>query len=192
MKPIWMFAVPLVVLSGCASVDAEVGHLAFAASTPMRDLNIANPPIPNRLQALSHPYGHAGPPSCEGWHAEVAALQRSIVENEGRRVGFRRDSRTTEGRHGNLRDSGVKYATTLLLPFRGMVRQVSGSAKLEQEAERASDRARYRIGYLVGQARAAGCPGFQPRPPVRALRPAHPPAAFPPGASTPRGTAPRR
>lgn len=150
----------LTLLSACASFPEEVDHFRFAALSPLRDLNLTQAPIPRQLQALAQPYGFIDQSGCQAWTQEINDLENALMTNDGRRVGFRRDSETFEGRTGNLRDSGVRSATSRFIPFRSVVRQASGASRFEQRAENASDRARYRIGYLVGLGRAHRCPGF--------------------------------
>lgn len=152
--------VPLILLTGCASFSEELDHFTFAASSPLRDVNLMQEPIPGQLRSLRQPYGFTDQGGCEAWTQEIRELEAALIANEGRRVGYRRDSDTFVGRSGNLRDVGVKSAASQILPFRGVIRQVSGAAQFEQQANRASDKARYRIGYLVGLGRASRCPGF--------------------------------
>ncbi|MGB3456193.1 MAG: hypothetical protein WBA35_07515 [Litorimonas sp.] len=154
-------------LSGCASYSEEEANFRFAAMSPLRDLNIAQQPIPGQLNALYQPYGYADATGCRAWAGEIDDLQGALSVNEGRRVGFRRDSETFTGRTGNLRDTGVAALASSAIPLRGLVRQASGASRFEQRAMRASDRARYRIGYLVGLGRSHGCPGFGTLNPVR-------------------------
>lgn len=155
-----ILTLPLILLTACASFSEEMDHFTFAASSPLRDVNLMQEPIPGQLRALNQPYGYTDKGGCEAWTREIKELEAALLANEGRRVGYRRDSDTFTGRTGNLRDVGVKSAASQILPFRGVVRQVSGAAQFEQQANRASDKARYRIGYLVGLGRASRCPGF--------------------------------
>lgn len=148
------------VLSSCASYVEEEDHLAFAATAPFRVFNIGQEPIPGQLNALHQPFGYIDQSGCEAWAREIRELEVAILANAGRRVGYRRDSETFVGRTGNLRDQGVAAIANTAIPFRGVVRQLSGAARYEQRAQRASDRARYRIGYLVGLGRSHQCPGF--------------------------------
>lgn len=155
-----LLALSLGLLSACASFPEEIDNFRFAAMSPLRDFNLTQAPIPGQLNALQHPYGFVDQSGCQVWTQEIDSLEASLMTNDGRRVGFRRDSETFVGRTGNLRDSGIKSATSRFIPFRSIVRQASGASRFEQRAERASDRARYRIGYLVGLGRAHRCPGF--------------------------------
>lgn len=163
----------LAFISACASFPEEVDHFRFAAMSPLRDFNLTQAPIPGQLKSLAQPYGFVDQSGCQAWTQEINNLEIALMTNDGRRVGFRRDSETFAGRSGNLRDSGVKSATSQFIPFRSIVRQASGASRFEQRAETASDRARYRIGYLVGLGRAHRCPGFgslspfAPRPQAR-------------------------
>lgn len=191
-----LFALPLVLLTACASFSEEADHFQFAAMSPLRDFNLTQPPIPNQLNALYQPYGYIDQSGCQAWSQEIDELEAAINANEGRRVGFRRDSETWEGRSGNLRDVGVKAATSQIIPFRGVIRQVSGASRFEQRAETASDRARYRVGYLVGLGRSHRCPGFgvlneAPRPVQSSSQsstyPSGYPAVRPNGALAPHG-----
>jgi len=110
--------------------------------------------------ALREPYGAPLYPGCPGLLREASALTYAIEANNRAAPGYRRDSRNFIGRFGNLRDATVRTAANRLLPWRYIVRQVSGSAKRKQDASRANDRARLRIGYLIGLSRGQGCPGF--------------------------------
>jgi hypothetical protein len=155
-----LLALSLGLLSACASLPEEIDNFRFAAMSPLRDFNLTQAPIPGQLTGLQQPYGYIDQSGCQVWTQEIASLEAALMTNDGRRVGFRRDSETFVGRTGNLRDSGVKSATSQFIPFRSIVRQASGASRFEQRAERASDRARYRIGYLVGLGRSHRCPGF--------------------------------
>ncbi|WP_298913123.1 hypothetical protein [uncultured Algimonas sp.] len=159
-KASFVLALCAALLSSCASFPEETDHFGFAATAPLRDLNLAQSPIPGQLDALHQPFGHIGRSGCPAWSREIDDLEAALSRNEGRRVGFRRDNETFEGRTGNLRDAGIAALARSPIPFRSVVRQASGAAQFEQRADRASDRARYRIGYLVGLGRSHRCPGF--------------------------------
>jgi hypothetical protein len=193
---------PLLFVSSCASFPEEEENFRFAATAPLRDFNVLQIPIPGQLNALHQPYGYIDQSGCEAWSREITELETALTINEGRRVGFRRDNETFTGRSGNLRDSGVAALASSAIPFRSVVRQVSGAARLEQRAERASDRARYRIGYLVGLGRSHRCPGFGTLPPqTRQTTPVpvrqtystpHPRVTYRSPASVPHGRVPPR
>ena len=150
-------------LAACATPGEEARQFGYAASTPLRDLGIGDRPVPQNLQRLQNPFGYGqygDRSTCNALYTEVVNLNRSIEANSGRYVGYRRDSSTRAGRFGNARDVGVASAVTSFIPFYPLFRQVTGAAARDQRAEEANNRARLRIGYLVGQARAYRCPGF--------------------------------
>ena len=146
--------------SGCASTNDEIDHFGYAALSAARDFGIGAKPIPATLQQLQNPFGAVPVESCRHWYQEARYLEHAIKENEGRRVGYRRDNSSFKGRVGNLRDVGVKTAATIFTPYRGIVRQLTGAAAHEKDAKQADQRARLRLGFLVGQGRANRCPGF--------------------------------
>lgn len=140
-------------LGACAS-SSGIENTGYAAAQPLRDFNIGNPRVPAQLQALNNPFGFTGG-TCYALAHEIQALQSAITANSGRHVGTRRSSSA-----GNAWDTGVATAATFWNLFRGLTRQLSGAARADARAEAASDQARYRVGYLIGQARAYRCPGF--------------------------------
>ena len=148
-------------LAACGTTPGqEAKNFGYAAAQPLRDLNIGNPQVPNGIAALQNPFGQSGANSCAAIYNEIQGLQADINRTSQRYVGARRPYDTRGGRVGNAWDVGVASASTFWIPFRGLVRQVSGAARRDLKAEAAADRARYRIGYLAGQARAYRCPGF--------------------------------
>ncbi len=148
------------ILSGCATANEEVDHFGYAALSAARDFGVGAKPIPNQLQTLENPFGSVPVESCYSWYQEARHLEHALEMNEGRRVGHRRDNSNFKGRFGNLRDVGVKTVATLFTPYKGILRQISGAAAHEKEAKLADQRARLRLGFLVGQGRANRCQGF--------------------------------
>ncbi|PHR54575.1 MAG: hypothetical protein COA43_16385 [Robiginitomaculum sp.] len=157
---LFLSCVLLGMLMSCASVNEETDHFKFAASSALRDFNVTTRPIPRQLRNLQNPFGRSPYQGCQAIAAELQYLNQAISQNEGRRVGYRRENNTLVGRFGNLRDTGVKAAATFFTPYRGVVRQVTGAAAYEKSALQADQRARTRLGYLVGQGQAMQCPGF--------------------------------
>jgi|GEM_PF-3217845 len=156
--------IPIVLsLGACATPGEEFSQFGYAATTPLRDLNLTGQRVPGQLQALQNPFGYGAGghnQTCQTLIAEVHSLSRAMEANGSRYVGYRRDSSTRTGRFGNARDVGVATAVTSFIPFYPLFRQVTGAAARDQRAEQANNRARMRIGYLVGQGRAYRCPGF--------------------------------
>ena len=152
-----------VLAAGCATPGEEARQFGYAATTPLRDMGIGDRPVPQQLRTLNNPFGYGAygdRATCNALAYEVQSLTQAINANSGRYVGNRRDNATRTGRFGNARDVGVASAVTSFIPFYPLFRQLTGAAARDQRAEQANNRARLRIGYLVGQARAYRCPGF--------------------------------
>lgn len=147
-------------LTACQTVNEEVDHFGYAALSAARDFGVANKSIPTQLQQLQNPFGVVPIEGCYSWYQEARHLENALKSNEGRRVGYRRDNSDFRGRFGNLRDVGVKTAATFFTPYRSIVRQVTGAAAHDKKAKEADQRARLRLGFLVGQGRANRCSGF--------------------------------
>ena len=156
----WMLVGAAIALSACATRGEEVDHFAYAAATPLRDMNLVRDRIPPQLRALQDPFGYTESTGCRAWATEIGQLQQALTTQAGQPVGYRRDARTWTGLSGNVRDVTVASVAGSVLPYRGVVRQLSGAAAHAQRAQVDGQRARYRIGYLVGMGRAHRCPGF--------------------------------
>ena len=114
------------------------------AKTPLRDLNIDGRDIPEVLQrAALAPYSTKGMARCNALVTEIAALDTElgadydIADDEGKQ-------RISQGRIG-------QSVVGSILPFRGIVREVTGAA--------GNDRA-LRAAYTAGMARRAFLKGW--------------------------------
>ena len=114
------------------------------AKTPLRDLNIDARDIPEVLRnAAADPYATEGLKRCNALVTEIAALDSvlgadyDIAEGDGK-------DRISEGRIG-------QSIVGSIIPFRGIVREVTGAAS--------NDRA-MRAAYTAGMARRAFLKGW--------------------------------
>ncbi|MFC3215346.1 hypothetical protein [Novosphingobium panipatense] len=71
---------------------------------------------------------------------------------------------TKENRAGKLAEAGGKTVVNALIPFRGLVREVSGAAPAERRYNAALDAGLVRRGFLRGLAVARGCKLTTARP----------------------------
>ncbi|MGB0907752.1 MAG: hypothetical protein ACPGVT_09685 [Maricaulaceae bacterium] len=158
-------------LSACMSIpnvieipDGQYGkvfnYIPYAATTPLRDLNITQAPIPSQLDTLSNPYGTDTHISCGAVLAEAQALNAAITDNLPKNPGSRHDKNTRAGNLGNAMDAGVKAISISPIPFRGVVRFLSGATYHERDIMRADQKGRERLGFLIGIGAANRCPGF--------------------------------
>lgn len=120
------------------------------AKTPLRDLNIDAKDIPEVLQsAARNPYATQGMESCNALVSEIAALDTvlgadyDIAEDDGK-------IRFSEGRLG-------QSVVGSILPFRGIVREVTGAAGNDRALRAAYTAGMVRRAFLKGWGLGRGC-----------------------------------
>lgn len=120
------------------------------AKTPLRDLNIDARDIPEVLQiAARDPYATKGMETCNALVTEIAALDTvlgadyDIAEDDG-------EKRLSQGRIGQ----GVVGS---IIPFRGIVREVTGAAGNERLLRAAYTAGMVRRAFLKGWGLGRGC-----------------------------------
>lgn len=134
-----------------------------AATQPLEDINLKKAEIPPLLEAvLDDPYSLDGLRRCKQIAAAVSELDAILgpdfdilePEDKGKK---RRDT--------VIRLSG-NFLSNLILPFRGIVREVSGSAENERRYRAAIVTGVARRSFLKGVGTARGC-----KTPAAAVRP---------------------
>lgn len=119
------------------------------ARTPLEDLNIDSKDIPEVLQkAVANPYDYTGMTNCNALVAEIAVLDNvlgpdfDIPQEEGGGVSAGRVAKSVVGS---------------FIPFRGIVREVTGANKKRNEQRLAVAAGMVRRAYLKGMGEARGC-----------------------------------
>jgi hypothetical protein len=119
------------------------------AKTPINDLNISKDPIPAMLVAAQErPYSLAGLSRCSNLIKEVEQLDTilgpdiDLPEEERKRI--------SAGRVG-------KWVVSSFIPFRGLIREVSGANDHERKVRAAIQAGIARRGFLKGVGSAKGC-----------------------------------
>ncbi|MDP1737557.1 MAG: hypothetical protein Q8L23_08960 [Caulobacter sp.] len=147
-------------LVGCASTgDAASGRrsdaMSGAVSQPFRDLGMIRKPIPDALaKATASPYATEVPPDCAAITGEIATLD-AVLGPDLDGVKGDQASDAEEIIIGALRGA-------LDLPFRGIVRRISGAEKRDRARVAAVLAGMVRRGYLKGIGLGARCPGTAP------------------------------
>lgn len=120
------------------------------AKTPLRDLNIDARDIPPvLLAAQDKPYAMAGLTRCNAIIREIAALDDAlgadydIANGDG-------NQRLSAGRIG-------QQVVGSLIPFRGIVREVTGAASNDRKLNAAYTAGMVRRGFLKGVGLSRGC-----------------------------------
>ncbi len=140
-------------------VTDETVTVVDVAKTPLEDLNLARDPIPPALQrALREPYRDPGLNHCADIRSEIGDLDAVLGEDMDT-APHTREHRTNVG----------KIAQGLvgsLIPFRGVIRSLSGANSHEREFKEAIAAGLMRRAYLKGMGQAMNCPyPARPAPP---------------------------
>ena len=128
------------------------------AKTPVTDLNLDREEIPAMLIAAQRqPYALEGLGSCRSLVAEVRQLDEILgpdldLPQEER-------DRLTAGKAG-------KFVVSSLIPFRGLIREVSGAAAHEEKVDAAIQAGLARRGFLKGVGATRDC-AYPARPATR-------------------------
>ena len=119
---------------------------------PARDVGLFEPDVPEALQRASRdPYGLGPAWSCADIDSEIAQLDESLgPEPPG-------GEPAKENRVGKVAEAGGRAVVNSLIPFRTVVREVSGAAPAQRRFQAAVDVGHERRGFLLGVYRARNC-----------------------------------
>jgi hypothetical protein len=121
-------------------------------SQPARDVGMSKRDIPPILErAFSDPYSLKGLKSCVSLSNEVKALNGVlgadyVVGNE-----------YSENRAGKLAEAGGKTIINSIIPFRGLVREMTGAAPADRHMNAVVDAGLARRGFIRGVHYKQGC-----------------------------------
>jgi len=119
---------------------------------PVRDVGIMKREVPPILvKAQNDPYNLRGLKTCKQLAAEVTNLNAVlgpdyVVGNE-----------VKENRAGKLAEAGGKTVVNTIIPFRGLVRELTGAAPADRRLNAALDAGYARRGFLRGVHAKQGC-----------------------------------
>lgn len=136
--------------------EANRDGLGGVAQAPLRDLNVVRVDVPPVLvQALSDPYRRPASTRC----ADLTALLRPLNDALGEDID--QPSAVDESFEGQARPAAygaiASVASDALIPFRGVVRYVTGANKHDAYVQSAIIAGYTRRAYLKGLGEARGC-----------------------------------
>lgn len=135
-----------------AKRDDTLKKAGDIATQPARDVGLDKDKIPDVLtRAVQNPY--AAPPSrtCNGLKASLGELNAVLGPD------FTVGEAANENRTGKIAEAVGKTVINSLIPFRGLVREISGAAPAERRLQAAVTAGIARRGYLRGLAATKGC-----------------------------------
>jgi hypothetical protein len=132
--------------------DQTLNKAGDIATQPVRDVGISKKEIPPILQkATEAPYALPASRTCKGINGAIAELTAVLGPD------FVTGATNNENRTGKIIEAGGKTVVNALIPFRGLVREVSGAAPAERRLEAAISTGIARRGFLRGLGQAKGC-----------------------------------
>jgi hypothetical protein len=131
--------------------DSNVKQAGQVVSQPVRDVGIEKTKTPPLLiEASRNPYGMAGAATCRQIAASISDLSAVIGPDY---------TSTAAAKKQSLVKAGGQAVVNSLIPFRGIVREVSGAAPAERRYDSAVTAGFARRGFLRGLQRARNCRG---------------------------------
>lgn len=122
------------------------------ATQPARDVGIDKKEIPLVLQkAVEAPYAMPANAKCAGINASIKELNGVLGPD------FGTGTENNENRTGKIMEATGQAIVNSLIPFRGLVREVSGAGPAERRLNAAISTGLARRGFLRGLAKAKGC-----------------------------------
>jgi hypothetical protein len=131
------------------SIGRKAGEIA---TQPARDVGIVEVEIPPVLQAATRgPYSLNGVATC----AQISANIKQLTEVLG--PDFSTSQTTRENRAGKVAEAGGKTIVNAIIPFRGLVRELTGAAPAQRRLNAAIDAGHARRGFLHGLHQTRRC-----------------------------------
>ncbi len=142
------------------AIDKTREGLGDAALSPLEDLNLRRKDIPRNLAVLTTPYGLPASLNCDEISALVRDLNASLGEDwdtitvQPERT---RSERIADGTSSATLGAVASEARGLI-PFRGVVRTVTGARHYASRRDKAYALGAQRRAFLKGMGLAKGCP----------------------------------
>lgn len=121
-------------------------------SQPAKDVGAVKQEIPPVLvSASTNPYSGTSTRTCREIKRNIAELDDVLGPD------FEVGAERNENRLGKLAEAGGKTIVNSVIPFRGLVREVTGAAPAQRRLNAAIDAGYARRGFLRGAAMFRGC-----------------------------------
>ena len=150
----------LLLLAACAAPDKIAKEAHSGASAPLTDLNLVRADIPPVLAAAAKaPYVVPENWSCPALAAEIEELDAALGADLDTPVTSVNPSLIERGVNlaADTAARQVRSLTTVVVPYRGWVRKLSGAEKYSKEVSAAIASGTVRRAYLKGLGRAENC-----------------------------------
>ena len=146
-----LFAAPAIAQTAVAPANVRAEDVAMS---PLSDLNVRKKDVPVVLEAaMAKPYDLAGIKSCKGLTTAIVDLNGALGDDIDVATGEKTDMETV----GNSAGAIAKSVLGSFIPFRGVVREISGANAQERLWDRALYAGTARRAFLKGVGEQRGC-----------------------------------
>ena len=122
-------------------------------TSPLTDINLMKKDVPTVLvAALDNPYDFAGIKSCVGFTTAIMDLDMALGDDIDVA-----QTKTTEEKLGNGAGAIAKSVIGSFIPFRSVIRQISGANAQQRAWDRALYAGSVRRAFLKGMGQSKGC-----------------------------------
>jgi hypothetical protein len=168
MKQLIPMMLSVLILAACASSEQQ--KMADAASTPLKDLNLMKPEIPDVLrQAEKGTFAAPADNSCTSILADIATLDTVLGngddEHDTGNDSEKDDPSLLERGKAEVSKAAIKSLQRTaedVVPFRKWVRKLSGAERRSKDLADAIAAGYARRSFLKGYALAKDCTGDRP------------------------------
>lgn len=129
-----------------------------ALRAPFRDLNMMKRDIPPALLAIEYPYALSTPVYCDDLVKEVTALDDILGVSYDVSTPEKSTREMAAEAATDAATNALEDATTGWIPYRSVIRRMSGAHQHEREISKAYERGRIRRAFLKGVGGAFDCP----------------------------------
>ena len=135
------------------AVDPDNIRAEDVVMSPLSDINLKKKDIPAVLEAaLANPYDLTGIKSCLGYATAITDLDMALGDDIDVAHG-----KTTEEKLGNGAGAVAKSVIGSFIPFRGVIRELSGANAQERAWDRAIYAGSVRRAFLKGMGQSQNC-----------------------------------
>ena len=135
------------------AVDPKNVRAEDVVTSPLADVNLKKHDVPVVLEAaLEKPYDRAGLRSCKGLSNAIAELDGALGDDID--VAY---AKTDEEKAGNSAGAVAKSLIGSFIPFRGVIREISGANAQDRAWQRALYAGAVRRAFLKGVGEQRGC-----------------------------------
>ncbi len=128
-----------------------------AALQPFADVGLKQEKIPPLLKAIKTPYANDAPLDCQSIGAAILELDIVLGQDVDVRLAEKTLRDKGADAAGEALVDAVESTSTSVIPFRGLVREVSGASGRDRRAAAAVQAGKLRRAYLKGIGQTLGC-----------------------------------